>query len=61
MNTHEARTEAIQKEITVKMDAHQERLGASVNAWQKETTACQEMTEGCLENKEPTSVEIKSL
>jgi hypothetical protein len=43
------------------MDAHQERMGAIVNAWRKETTACQEATEACLESKEPTSVEIESV
>jgi hypothetical protein len=38
-------TEAIQEEIVAKMDTHQERMGASVNAWWKE------MTEACLESK----------
>jgi fatty-acid desaturase len=48
MDIHQARTEAIEEEIIVQMDAHQERMGTSVNAWQKETTACQEATEACL-------------
>jgi hypothetical protein len=61
MDMHQARTEAIQEEITAKMDAHQERMGASVNVWRKETMACQEVTQACLENKERTSLEIKSL
>jgi hypothetical protein len=50
------------------MDTHQERMGASMNAWWKETTACQEATEACLEeagvcleSKVPTSVEIESV
>jgi chaperonin cofactor prefoldin len=30
---HQARTEAIQEEIIAKMDTHQERMGANVNAW----------------------------
>jgi hypothetical protein len=46
--------------MTAKMDAHQERVGASVNAWRKETTACQVATDASPESKEPTSVEIKS-
>jgi hypothetical protein len=33
MDIHQARTEGIQEEIIAKMDAHQERMGASVNAW----------------------------
>jgi hypothetical protein len=36
-------------------------MGASVNAWQKETVVCQEATEACVDNKEPTSVEIESV
>jgi hypothetical protein len=46
MDTHQARTEAIQKEIVAQMNAHQERMGASVNAWRNETTACQEKAKG---------------
>jgi hypothetical protein len=34
--------------IIAKMDAHQERMTASVNAWWKEMTACQEAMEACL-------------
>jgi hypothetical protein len=56
MDIHEARTKAIQEEIIAKIDAHQGRMGTSVNAWRKETMACQEVTEACLESKEPTSV-----
>jgi hypothetical protein len=41
------------------MDTHQEKMETSVNAWGKETTACQEVTEACLESKELTSVEIE--
>jgi hypothetical protein len=48
--SHQARTDVIQEEIISKMNAHQERTGASVNAWQKERMAC-------LESKEPTSVD----
>jgi hypothetical protein len=32
-----------------------------MNAWRKETTACQEATEACLESKEPTSLETESV
>jgi hypothetical protein len=32
MDTHQVRTEAIQKETAAQMDAHQERMEASVNA-----------------------------
>jgi hypothetical protein len=60
MDKSQARTEAFQKQIINKMDAHQDRMGASMNAWRKETTACQEATEACLESKEPTSVETES-
>jgi hypothetical protein len=59
MVIHQARTEAIQE--VAKMDAHQERMGASMNACRKETTACQEATEACQESKEPTSVETESV
>jgi hypothetical protein len=33
MVIHQARTEAIQEQIIAKMDTHQERMGASMNAW----------------------------
>jgi hypothetical protein len=59
MGIHQARTEAVQEEIVAKMDAPLERMGASVNAWQKETVACQESMEACLESKKPTSAEIE--
>jgi hypothetical protein len=61
MDIHQARTETVQEEIIAKMDAHQERMGTNMNAWQKETMACQEATEACLERKEPTSVKIESV
>jgi hypothetical protein len=32
-----------------------------MGAWWKETTAYQEVMEACLESREPTSVEIKSV
>jgi hypothetical protein len=48
MDIHPARIEAIQEEIIAKMDFYQERMGTSVNAWWKETMACQEVTEACL-------------
>jgi hypothetical protein len=41
------------------MDAHQESMGACMNVWWKETVACQEMMEACLESKELTLVEIR--
>jgi hypothetical protein len=59
MDVHQARTEAIQEEIMAKMDTRQEGMRASMNAWRKETMACQEVTEACLESKEPTSLEKK--
>jgi hypothetical protein len=52
MDIHQARTEAVQEEMITKMDAHQEWMGASMNAWRKEGTACQEATGACLESKE---------
>jgi hypothetical protein len=33
MDIHQAQPEAVQEEIIAKMDAHQERTGASMNAW----------------------------
>jgi hypothetical protein len=39
-SSHQARTDVIQEEIISKMNAHQETMGASVNAWQKESMAC---------------------
>jgi cytochrome c556 len=42
MDTHQARTEAIQEEITAKMDSNQERTRAGFNACGKQTTACHE-------------------
>jgi hypothetical protein len=32
-----------------------------MKAWRKEKTVCQEATEACLKNKEPTSVEMESV
>jgi hypothetical protein len=49
MVIHQASTKAIQEEITAKTDTHQGRMEASMNAWQKETTACHEAKEACLE------------
>jgi hypothetical protein len=40
------------------MDAHQERKEASMKAWRKETTACQEATEVYLERNEPIPEEM---
>jgi hypothetical protein len=40
-----------------KVDATVKEIIAEVRAWQKETIACQEMMEACLESKEPTSSE----
>jgi hypothetical protein len=59
MDIHQARTEAVHKEIMVKMVVHQERMGSNVNAWQKEEMACQENMEVCLGSKEPKSLEEK--
>jgi hypothetical protein len=33
---------------------------AEMRVWRKETTACQEVMEACLESKQPTSLEIES-
>jgi hypothetical protein len=38
MDIHKARTEAIHKEIIAKIDAHEERMGSSMNDWRKEMT-----------------------
>jgi hypothetical protein len=56
MDIHQARTEAFQEEKAAKMEAHQERMRASVNAWRKEMMVFQERTEACLESKDLTSV-----
>jgi hypothetical protein len=64
MDIYQARTEDSQEEIIAKMDAHWERMEASINAWRtnkKKTAACQEATEVCLQSKEPTSVETESV
>jgi hypothetical protein len=52
--------------MKAKMDVHQHRTEAKMDAWleemktqQNETTACQEVTKVCLESKEPASMEIK--
>jgi exonuclease VII small subunit len=42
------------QEIIAKMDTRQERMEASMNAWQKETLACQEAVEACQEKVRPT-------
>jgi hypothetical protein len=60
MDIHQAQTKAIHEEIIAKRDAHQEWMKASMNAWQKDATACQEAMEACLESNEPNSHEIKS-
>jgi hypothetical protein len=39
-----ARTEAIQEEIIAKMDTHQERMGASANAWRTQRPAKKQQT-----------------
>jgi hypothetical protein len=41
-------------EMLAKTDAKQEKMNSRNWARQKETTACQEGTKACLENKEPT-------
>jgi hypothetical protein len=56
MDIHHAWTEAIQEEIIAEIDAHQERMRVSVNAWWKEMTACQEATEACLGKTEATNL-----
>jgi hypothetical protein len=40
MKIHQTRTDATEEEQIAKMDAHQERMKANTNAWQKEETAC---------------------
>jgi hypothetical protein len=35
IDIHQARTRAIEEEIIAKMTTHRERIGGSVNAWQK--------------------------
>jgi hypothetical protein len=48
--------------MMARLDAHHEQIRASVSAWRKEKTACQEVMESCVENaKEPTSMEMKSV
>jgi hypothetical protein len=43
------------------MDAHQERMEASMNAWQKETLACQEATEACQEKAKTGQEEVEAV
>jgi hypothetical protein len=46
--------------MEVRKDANQEKMDAwiaEMGPWWKETTACQEAMEACLENKEQTSLE----
>jgi hypothetical protein len=40
MDIHQDRTQAIQEEIITKMDAQQERMEVSINAWQEAVEAC---------------------
>jgi hypothetical protein len=42
------------------MDVDLTKIIAEMGAWRKETVACQEVTEACLESKEPTSEETES-
>jgi hypothetical protein len=60
MDIHKARTDANQEEITAQIDAHQERMGVSVNPWRKKMTGSHEATETCMESKEPSSVQKES-
>jgi hypothetical protein len=36
-------------------------MASRMRTWQKETKACQEATEGCLESNEPTSSEVEAI
>jgi hypothetical protein len=46
--------------MMAKLDAHHERMKASVNAWQEETKANREATEACLDSKKPNPEEMES-
>jgi hypothetical protein len=61
MDTHQARTEAIQEEIIAKMETYQGRMEANINAWQNKMKACPERTESSTETgQEPVEDEIKT-
>jgi hypothetical protein len=47
------------KEIIAKIDVHQKRMEANMNAWQKETLACQEAAEACLEKVKANPKKMK--
>jgi hypothetical protein len=44
MDVYHTRTEGNREELMAELDAHHERMRASVNAW-REKTSCQEATE----------------
>jgi hypothetical protein len=54
------RTNAIQEEIIAKMDAHQERMRASVNAWWKKMMACLGKTVATNLLASPEEIEFKA-
>jgi hypothetical protein len=58
-----AKIDATLKEMLTKINANQEKIDACIaemGVWQKETMACQEAMDACLESKEPTSLEVES-
>jgi hypothetical protein len=60
MDAYHAKREANHEMMMAKLDAHQEMMmTASVNAWRRETTACQEATETYQENMEANPEEMK--
>jgi thermostable 8-oxoguanine DNA glycosylase len=61
MKTNKARMDANQAEMLARMEAKMDTNLKEIIAWRKETTACQEAMEACLESKKPTSVKIWSV
>jgi hypothetical protein len=62
MDANQAKTDSTLKVILAKTDANQEKMDAWVaemGSWRKETMACQEAMEACLESKEPASLEVE--
>jgi hypothetical protein len=61
MDAHHAKTDVNHEEMMAKLDAHHEWMRASVNAWRKETTACQEVTEAYPEKMEANPEDMESV
>jgi hypothetical protein len=61
MDSFQAKMDANHEEMMTKLYAYHERMKASVNAWRKETMACQEATEVYSDKMEADAEEMKSV